>query len=138
MSRQIYYGRYITGDILRHMHYGRHIKANTFRQIYYGRYITADMLRQIRYDRYIACHKNGHISTNFQRQTLSIAVFEPACWDPSHERLDQAVLYIKRTPKSKKVGISPQLGYEGSGPLCSWIHIDICILDIYMCIQGTS
>ena len=30
-------------------------------------------------------HKNNHISANIQCQKLSIAVFEPACWDPSHE-----------------------------------------------------
>ena len=28
-------------------------------------------------------HKNGHISVNIQRQKFSIAVFKPACWNPS-------------------------------------------------------
>ena len=72
--RQIYYGRYITADILRHIYYGRRIMADIFRQIYYSRYTTPNTLR-----RYIAYHKNGHISANLQRQTFSIAVFEPAC-----------------------------------------------------------
>ena len=74
-------------------------------------------------------HKNGHTSTNIQRQKLSIAVLEPARCGPSHEGLDRAVFLIKRPPKSKKVppspGISPRLGHEGSGPLYSRIYIDI-------------
>ena len=37
-------------------------------------------------------HKNGHISTNIRRQKLSIAVFEPACCDPSLEGLPKAFL----------------------------------------------
>ena len=44
-------------------------------------------------------HKNTHISTNRQRQRLSIAVFETAHWDQSHEALDRAVLCIKKFPK---------------------------------------
>ena len=47
-------------------------------------------------------HKNGRISTNIQRQKLSVAVFEAACQGPSHEALDHAVCCIKREPKSKK------------------------------------
>ena len=43
--------------------------------------------------------KNIHISTNIQRQNLSIAVFEAACWGPSHKGLDQAILSIKHLPK---------------------------------------
>ena len=46
-------------------------------------------------------HKNGHISTNRQRQKLSIAVFEAAHEGPSHERLNQVIFSIKRPPKSK-------------------------------------
>ena len=73
-------------------------------------------------------NKNGHISTNIQRQNLSIAVFEAAHENPSHERLDRAVTY-KKAAKIKKVppgpGISPRWGYEGPGPLCSWIYIDM-------------
>ena len=34
--------------------------------------------------------QNGHSSTNLQRQKLSIAVFKPARWGPSHEALDRA------------------------------------------------
>ena len=37
-------------------------------------------------------HKNGHSSTNFQCQKLLIVVFEPACWDPSHEGHPSAIL----------------------------------------------
>ena len=48
-------------------------------------------------------HKNGHILTNIQRQKLSIAVVEPACWDPSPEGLPQTVLSIKSLPKSTKI-----------------------------------
>ena len=44
-------------------------------------------------------HKHGHISSNIQRQKLSIAAFEAACWDPSHERLPRAVLSIKSLQK---------------------------------------
>ena len=47
-------------------------------------------------------HKNCHISTNRQRQKLSIAVFEAAHQGPSHERLDRAVFSMKRPPKSKR------------------------------------
>ena len=47
-------------------------------------------------------HKNNHISRSIQRQKLSIAASEPACQDPSHERLHQTVLFAKRQPKPKK------------------------------------
>ena len=43
-------------------------------------------------------HENNHISTNIQRQKVSIAVFEPACWDPSHEGPSQADL----SPRKKR------------------------------------
>ena len=52
-------------------------------------------------------YKNGRISTSIQRQKLSIALFEAAHEGPSHERLDRAVLSIKRPPKSKKVPPGP-------------------------------
>ena len=65
ISRQIYYGRYITAgiDILRYIYtcYGRYITADMLWhtyitadilwQIYYGNYIMADTLRQIYYAR---------------------------------------------------------------------------------------
>ena len=41
-------------------------------------------------------YKNIHISTNIQRQKISIAVFEGACSDPSPEGLCRAVLSIQR------------------------------------------
>ena len=44
-------------------------------------------------------YKNCHISTNIQYQKLSIAVFEPASWDPSPEALDRTVFSIKGPPK---------------------------------------
>ena len=73
-------------------------------------------------------HKNGHISTNVQRQKLSIAVFEPACGDPSPERLDRSILPIKRPPKSKKgtprPGISRLRGTNALR-LCIQLYIDI-------------
>ena len=47
-------------------------------------------------------HKNGHISTNRQRQKLLIAVFDAAHQGPSHERLDRTVPSIRSPPKSKK------------------------------------
>ena len=43
-------------------------------------------------------HKNNHMSTNIQRQKLSIAVFKPAYQGPSHEALDRAVSSIKNAP----------------------------------------
>ena len=49
-------------------------------------------------------HKNGHISTSIQRQKLSIAELEAASWDPLHEALHRAVLFIKQLPKSKNRG----------------------------------
>ena len=56
-------------------------------------------------------HKNGHISTNLQRQKLSIAVFEPACQGPSHEALDRAVLSIKTPATQKTAPGYPRAGY---------------------------
>ena len=47
-------------------------------------------------------NKNNHISTNMQRQKLSIAVLENAHEGPPHAALDRAVSFIKRQPKSKK------------------------------------
>ena len=41
---EIYYGRYITTDILRQIYYGKHVMADILRQVYYGRYITANTL----------------------------------------------------------------------------------------------
>ena len=125
--RQIYYGGYITADILGQMYYGRYIMAEILREIYHGtyimadiiqqiyyicrsryiradilqqvhygrdmmadiynsRHISADRLRQIHYGRYIAYHKNGHISTNAQRQKLSIAASESVCCNASLQR----------------------------------------------------
>ena len=46
-------------------------------------------------------HKNGHISTNIQRQKLSIAVLEAAHECPSPERLDRTVFFVKRPPNKK-------------------------------------
>ena len=40
-------------------------------------------------------HKNTRISTNIQRQELSIAVIEPTCWGPSHEALDGTIFLQK-------------------------------------------
>ena len=48
-------------------------------------------------------NKNNKISTNIQRQKLSIAVFKPACQGPSHETFSRADFYIKSMPKSKKL-----------------------------------
>ena len=120
--RQIYYGRYITAEILRQIYYGRYIMAYIYRditadilwqiyygnyitagilqQVYYGRYITADILRQIHYGRYIAYHKNGHISTNVQRQKLSIAASESACCNASPQGLLWTVLCCIRREQS--------------------------------------
>jgi hypothetical protein len=98
---QIYYGRYImayiyrdiTADILWQIYYGNYITAGILQQVYYGRYITADILRQIHYGRYVAYHhKDGHISTNFQRQKLSIAASESACCNASPQGLLWTVL----------------------------------------------
>ena len=44
-------------------------------------------------------HQDGHISTNIQRQKLSIAVCEAAHEGPSHEALDRTVFSIKSPPK---------------------------------------
>ena len=46
-------------------------------------------------------NNNGRISANFQRQEVSIAVFEPACWDPSPEGLARTVLSTQ-TPVNQK------------------------------------
>ena len=59
-------------------------------------------------------HKNNHISTNIQRQKLSVAVFEPASWDPSHDGLDWTGLSIKRPPKINKLG--------GDHPMGQWVY----------------
>ena len=47
-------------------------------------------------------HKNGHISTNRQRQKLLIAVFEAAHEGPSPAAVDRAVFSTKRPPKSQR------------------------------------
>ena len=47
--------------------------------------------------------KKAQISTNRQRQKLSIAVFEAAHEGLSHEAFDRGVFFIKKNPKSKKV-----------------------------------
>ena len=44
----------------------------------------------------------------YTHMKLSIAVFERARLDPSHEELDRAAFLIKRPPNSKKY--SPVLG----------------------------
>ena len=44
-------------------------------------------------------YTNSHISTNFQRQKLSITVFEPAHEGPSHAALNRAVFSSKTPPK---------------------------------------
>ena len=46
-------------------------------------------------------NEDDHISTNIQRQKLSIAVFEAAHEGPSHEQLDRAVFLIKDRPNQK-------------------------------------
>ena len=51
-------------------------------------------------------HKDN-ISTNIQRQKLSIAVFKPDCWDPSPEGLPGTVSSINRVPKSMSGGLVP-------------------------------
>ena len=74
-------------------------------------------------------NKNGHISTNIQRQQLSIAVFEAAYWCPSHEQLDRAVFSIKRLPKLKQhppvTGISQSRVRLGPYPCGVLIYKDI-------------
>ena len=74
--------------------------ADIIRQIYYGRYITADIFRRIHYGRYIAYNKNGHISTNVQRQKLSIAASESFRCNASPQRLPWAVLSCIRRERS--------------------------------------
>ena len=63
----------------------RHTIADILWRIYHGRCITADILPQIHYSRCIACHKNNNISTNLQRQKLSISESEPVCCNVSHQ-----------------------------------------------------
>ena len=109
ISRQIYYGRYIRADELRQIYYGRYFRANVLQQTYYRRYITAHILRQIYSCRYSTAdmlrqilrqmycvQQNGHISTDFQRQKLSTAVREPACCEPSPQRLPLTILCCMR------------------------------------------
>ena len=55
-------------------------------------------------------HKNSHISSNRQRQTLSIAVIETACQGPSHEAFDRAVFSIKKPPTLKNKLPVPEFG----------------------------
>ena len=105
--RQLYHCKYTTTDTLWQMYYGRYITADIFRHICRGRHIVPDILRQIRADRHIAYHKNGHISANVQRQKISIAVFEPVCWDPSPHGLLSTTLSITRRPKSVVGGLVP-------------------------------
>ena len=79
-------------------------------------------------------HKNSHISTNIQRQKLSIALFEPASWDPSHGGLARTILSTKRSPTSKEntggaplgKGFSHSAPGPGS-PLYIYIHIYIYV-----------
>ena len=42
-------------------------------------FMLADILQHLRYGTYIPYHNNGHISTNIQRQKLSIAASEFVC-----------------------------------------------------------
>ena len=89
--------------------------------------------------------QNSNSSTNRQRQELSIAVFEPACRDPSHEALDRAIFPLKRTPTSKKntpwsrdFGEGLTIKPETSPPnyiLYVYIYIYICVhicMNIYI------
>ena len=55
-------------------------------------------------------HINPHISTNIQRQKLSIAVFNAASFDPSHERLDGALFPYKNATKIKNTPGSRDFG----------------------------
>ena len=43
--QKIYYGRYITADVLQQLYYVNYMMADVLRKIYYGRYVIADMLR---------------------------------------------------------------------------------------------
>ena len=65
-----------------------------------------DLLRRL------LAHKNGHSSTNIQRQKLSIAVFEPAYWDPTPEGLPRAGLVYKKAAKLNK-NHTPVPGFPG-------------------------
>ena len=49
----------------------------------------ADILRQVHDGRYIASNKNGHISTNVQRQKLSDAASESVCCNASPQQAQQ-------------------------------------------------
>ena len=79
----------------------------------------------------LADNKNNHISTDIQRQKLSIAVFEPACWDPSTEGQPRTVLSIKRPPKLKKLSPGPRISWRsvwlGPYPCGVLIYKDIYI-----------
>ena len=75
-------------------------------------------------------HKNGHISTNMQRQKLSIAVVEAAHEGPSHAALRRAVLYIKRPPKSKNRG-GPPMEIQG-GDRAQTQEVSLYIIYIYI------
>ena len=78
-------------------------------------------------------HKHDNISTNIWRQKLSIAVFKPACWDPSPEGLPRTVLSMKRLPKSKEIPPGPGISVRGlrlSRKPCVaviYVYIHICI-----------
>ena len=42
----------------------------------------------------LIAYKKPNITTNIQHQKLSIAVFEPGCWDPLPEEVPRAILSI--------------------------------------------
>ena len=71
--------------------------------------------------------KNKRIWMNLQRQKLSIAVFEPACWDPSPEALDRSVLSIQNANIKKWGGTHH--GEKGGCPnaplACSHLYVYI-------------
>ena len=122
----IYYSIYI----LRQIYCDRYITADILWQIYYGGYIMADTLQHIY--THIASNKNSHLSTNFQFQKLSIAVFEPACCNASPQSVPRAVLSIKKEPKQKcPLGPGPSHG----GPDVYHWNPD---LDIGLCIWHTN
>ena len=112
MLRHAYFGRYMTAYILRHIYI--YIMANILRQTYYGIYITADISGQIRYGRNVAYQQKHNISTNVQCQSLSIAVFEPACCNASPQGLPGTDFFIQRQPKSKQCLWARPMGKGGS------------------------
>ena len=100
----IYYGRYVTAGILRHIY----IMADVLWQIYYGRHTMADMLWQIlRQIRCVPSQKQPYFN-----KCPAPAVLKCGHCNVTPEGLPWTVLSIKGMPKSRKCLRAPSMEEE--------------------------